>query len=668
MTRQSNLGSAGLLMTLSLSCALVGLPASAEMDTAPRAQKAPQTRYSEERAACSDVNPNGNAYFGDLHIHTGFSYDARPFGIDVTPADAYRFAKGGVITLPPYAPRGAAHKTVQLKRPLDFAAVTDHAEFFGELKLCTDPESKVYNDKLCIMLREGGGEGMFPFIKGVVAPKPQRLEGICGPGGANCDAPAASLWQVTQDMADAAYDRSASCQFTSFIAYEYTGTPNGNNLHRNVIFRNDRVPQRATSYIEEPTPQGLWRALKADCLDANTGCDVLAIPHNSNLSSGAMFPSAMAISEDKTAARAYATLRNQMEPIMEVFQHKANSECFNGLPNILGDVDELCNIEQFRTLGPQKGPNGKPYRVDLCKPSGKGEESVGGAFVGRGCVSQNDFYRSVLLTGLQEQIALGINAHKLGAIASTDTHLGLAGHTSERDWAGHLLDETTLEGRLEDKKVSPRSVSANPGGLAGIWAPENTRDALFDAMRRREVFGTTGTRIQPRLFAGWGYSQAACDMADMAAYGYGGGVPMGGQLPPKPGGEEADRLTPKFIVSAIADNASAPLDKLQVIKGWVDAKGTLRSKIFNVASARSAQSDASGRLCAVFEDTQFDDSQLAYYYARAVEQPVLRWSAAQCAAMPVSQRPAACANEGAKTTQELAWTSPIWYEPEASRD
>lgn len=654
--RNSALFAAALLSGL---CALP--PAGAEMAKAPPAKPALHTRYSEEREACSDANPNGNAYFGDLHIHTGFSYDARPFGIDVTPADAYRFAKGGVITLPPYAPRGTAPKTVELKRPLDFAAVTDHSEFFGELELCTDPESQVYNDKLCIMLREGGGEGMFPFIKGVVAQKPERLEGICGPDGTGCDAPAASLWQVTQDMAQAAYDRSASCQFTSFIAYEYTGTPNGNNLHRNVIFRNDRVPQQATSYIDEPTAQRLWRALKANCLEAANGCDVLAIPHNSNLSSGAMFPSAMAATEDKAAARAFAQLRNQMEPIMELFQHKANSECFNGFPDILGDVDELCNIEQFRTLGQKQGPGGKPYSVEICKDG----EPMGGAFVGRGCISKNDFYRSVLLTGMQDQVSLGINSYKLGAIASTDTHLGLAGHTSETDWAGHLLDETTLEGRLEEKKVSPRSLSANPGGLAGIWAPENSRDALFDAMRRREVFGTTGTRIQPRLFAGWGYSKNACSKANLAAYGYSGGVPMGSVMPapPQPGSGTSASLKPRLIVSAMGDSASAPLEKLQVIKGWIDAQGTLRTKVIDVVRAGPQQSSAPSTLCAVFEDADFDASEMAYYYLRAVEHPTLRWSAAQCAAMPVSQRPKACANEGAKTTQELAWTSPIWYEP-----
>lgn len=606
-----------------------------------------------ERPACTDQHPSGKAFFGDLHIHTGFSYDARPFGIDVTPADAYRFAKGGTITLPAYGAKASDGKQVQLKRPLDFAAVTDHAEFFGELQLCTDRESSVYNAELCVMLREGGGPGMYPFVKGVVAANPERLEGICGPDGEACKEPAASLWQVTQDMANAANDTSEACEFTAFIAYEYTGTPNGNNLHRNVIFKNSTVPRRATSYIEEPSDQGLWRALKAQCLDAGSGCDVLAIPHNSNLSGGAMFPSLAINLEDKAAAQALARFRNRMEPIMEVFQHKANSECFNGFPDVLGDVDELCDIEQFRTLGTLKGPGGKPYEVKLCD----GKDTPGGAFLGLGCISKTDFYRSVLLTGMQDQAALGINAYKLGAIGSTDTHLGLSGYTQEQGWIGHLFDETDAQERLAVKVASPRSYTANPGGLAGIWAQENTRGALFNAMRRREVFGTTGTRITPRLFAGWGYSKDACTKADMAAYGYQGGVPMGSTLAVG----KAEEAKPKFIVSATADEDAAPLQKLQLIKGWIDDDGTARTKVIDVIRAKT--SIGARTLCTVFEDDGFEASEMAYYYLRAAEIPTLRWSAAQCAAIPASQRPQICAKEGAKTTQELAWTSPIWFEP-----
>jgi hypothetical protein len=665
------LGIALLLGFLSAGCG-ERLPPPEQPEIAKPAETTRNARvgglvnYTEDREVCADRSATRNAYFGDLHIHTGFSYDARPLGTQITPADAYRFAKGEPIEVPPYSDTGEATQTLQIKRPLDFAAVTDHSEFFGELALCADPTSAVYEHQTCRLVRAGGGQGMTPFFPSILSHEPMRAD-ICNEDGADCWQASISLWEVTQEMAEAAYDRSSRCEFTTFIGYEHTGTPNANNYHRNVIFRNEKVPERAISYVETPYDHELWAALTEECLEGIPGCDVLSIPHNSNLSAGAMFPSYVAGSESAASAKARADLRNAMEPIMEVFQHKGNSECFNGFPDILGDPDELCNVEQYMAVGERTDALRQTYTIDFCE---EGEIGARG-FVRRGCVSKNDFYRSVLLTGLQDQTVIGVNSYKIGVIASTDTHIGLSGHTDERNWHGHLVPETDLPGRLNDMRVSPRSLEANPGGLAGVWSVENSRDAIFDALERREVFGTSGTRIRPRLFGGWGIAADACEAGNRPEYGYQNGVPMGGDLTAPPSGTK-----PKFFALAAQDPEAAQLQKLQLIKGWVDADGQSRYQVLDVAGQQHQEGEldlATGRwsgpgassLCAVFEDEEFDPDQPAYYYLRAVEVPTLRWSWAQCVALPENGRPEECENDAPKTIQELAWTSPIWYLPEA---
>jgi len=631
----------------------------------PSGETAELVTYTEERERCRERSATRNAYFGDLHVHTGFSYDVRPFDTNITPRDAYRFARGQPITIPVADRTGTASRTAQIDRPLDFAAVTDHSEFFGELKLCRDPQSAVYETPLCTKLRQTHPGAGFQFIKVLLEENPQRISALCGDSDARCRQAAISLWQITQDMAEAAYDRSEQCEFTTFVGYEHTGTPQSNNYHRNVIFRNAQVPAEAISYIDTPTDKSLWAQLTAQCLEGIEGCDVLAIPHNSNLSAGAMFPSYMSGFESTQDAYEMAQLRNRMEPVMEVFQHKGNSECFNGFPDILGEPDELCNVEQVRTIGPRTGPQRKPYDVTFCEDGDVGYRG----FLTLGCISKNDFFRSVLLTGLQDQKVLGVNSYKFGVIASTDTHTGLAGHTHERQWMGHIYEETTLKQRLNDLNASPQRLTGNPGGLAGVWAVENTRDAIFEALERREVFGTTGTRIKPRFFAGWAYAQDACGRADLPSYGYDGGVAMGSDLTAPPPGAK-----PKFIVSAQQDAQSAGLQKLQLIKGWIDENGQSRYKVIDVASVNQVMGaldlktgdwsgDSAPSLCAVYEDDDFDPGTYTYYYMRAVEVPTFRWSTAQCQALPQGERPEACETLLPQTLQEMAWTSPIWYAP-----
>lgn len=646
--------------------ALVGLLALTFASLANAASSSDDlVTYSEVRESCSSRSATRNAYFGDLHIHTGYSYDAIQLGIKNTPADAYRFAQGESIAIPPFYADGVPRATAKLKTPLDFAAVTDHAEFFGEFSICTDTTSKLYQTKTCQGLRGQDFAGYFEFIKVVLDEDPRRIAEICGEDGAACIEAARSPWKATQNMAEAAYDRSSACKFTTFVAYEYTGTTNSNNIHRNVIFRNAIVPDQAISYIEAPTAPALWAQLTERCHDGLPGCDVLAIPHNSNISAGAMFASFAAEREIARSAAERAAIRNAMEPIMEIFQHKGNSECFNGLPGILGQPDELCNMEQVRTLGERTDRSGSRQVIEFCKEGEVGRRG----FSRFGCISKNDFFRSVLLTGLQDEAAIGVNSYRLGTIASTDTHLGTSGATDEKTYPGHLVTESVLEERLAPPISSPQILDGNPGGLAGIWAIENSRDALFNAMEQREVFGTSGTRIRPRFFAGWNIADNACDLPDSAAHGYERGVPMGAELDSAPQGNKA-----RFLVTAIQDPNAAPLQKLQIIKGWVDAGGNSRNKVIDVVGAKNTEGyvdletgvwsgGGASTLCAVFEDSEFNPSESAYYYLRALEVPTLRWSWAQCAALPVKKRPMACNNDAPKTLQEMAWTSPIWYSP-----
>ncbi|NND37801.1 MAG: DUF3604 domain-containing protein [Gammaproteobacteria bacterium] len=661
--RVATITSPGALLSVTITAALT-LAACAPGD--PAAVSAELVRYTEKREICDERSATRNAYFGDLHIHTAFSYDARPAGTETTPADAYRFARGESIPVPPYDEQGNPTAMQQLKRPLDFAAVTDHSEFFGEMRLCYDPGSEVFEMPSCQSFREGGPEATLPFGRIVSMTDPERLADICGEDGARCVDASASLWELTQEMAEAAYDRSADCSFTSFVGYEHTGTPNANNLHRNVIFRNDKVPARAISFIDTPTERDLWAQLTEQCLDGVEGCDVLAIPHNSNLSSGAMFPSYIGGFESAESARAMAALRNTMEPVMEVFQHKGNSECFNGLPDILGAPDELCDIEQVRRVGREVDVFGQTGVVKFCEAGEIGRRG----FLRTGCISRNDFFRSVLLTGLQDEAAIGINSYKLGVIASTDTHMSLAGDTDEDHWLGHLVREVNLVDRLTKVDYFAQSLDANPGGLAGVWAVENSRDAIFEALRRREVFGTTGTRIEPRLFGGWTFAADACEREERESHGYAMGTPMGGDFAGRPAG-----ASPRLFAAAAQDPGGVPLQKLQIIKGWIDGDGQAHYRVFDLAGQHDHAGEidletgawsgaGASALCAVFEDPAFDATQPAYYYLRVVEVPTLRWSWRACLALTAGDRPAECDNDAPKTIQELAWTSPIWYLPD----
>jgi uncharacterized protein DUF3604 len=612
-------------------------------------------------APCVARNPLRSVYYGDLHVHTTYSFDAHAFDVQTTPQQAYAFARGAAVQLPPLDASGHGTQTLRLARPLDFAAVTDHSEFLGEVEACTTPGSAGYDSTSCRTFRAGGNQGVGVLGALLAFTHPRRAADICG-DGAVCRDAAGQVWQRIQDAAEGAYDRSAQCSFTSFVAYEYSAGTSLSTLHRNVLFRNAHVPF-PTTYFEQPTPLGLWRELKTTCLDAGIDCDTLAIPHNSNESNGHMFfveyPGATSVDEE----RAQAELRATLEPVVEIYQHKGDSECMNGLSGILGQPDELCTFEKRR----------KPP-FDDC---GDGKGTLG--TTGLGCVSRYDFVRNALLFGLTEQDRLGVNPYRLGITASTDTHNGTPGATEENTFIGHRgADDDTPEKQLGSGALYPGGIIFSPGGLTGVWAEENSRNSIFDALKRREVFGTSGTRIAVRFFGGWEYGTGLCDDPRLLDKAYAGGVAMGGTLALRP----QPATSPTFILSALRDSGTSTrpgvgLQRLQIIKGWI-ADGQPHQKVFDAAggadNGAAVDTDTctplgtgADALCTVWSDPEFDPAQRAFYYARVIENPSCRWSTYTCNRLPTDQRPPACTDPAMpKTIQERAWTSPIWYEPALS--
>ena len=336
---------------------------------------------NEPRAPCVRQNPLRDVFFGDLHVHTSLSFDAWVFDVRTTPSDAFRFAQGLSID----HPLGGAGE-VRLARPLDFAAVTDHSEYLGEVDLCTTASSEAFDTATCTGYRQADREAILDFGAGLISAAPSRFSDICGPGGERCRTVARDIWARIQDAAEAAYDRTDACRFTSFIGYEWTAAINASNLHRNIIFKNATVPDTVSSYFEFPNVLSLHRVLEASCLEAGNGCDVIAIPHNTNWSNGNMFfveyPGARTLDQE----RGQASLRQSLEPLLEIYQHKGDMECSNGLSGILGAPDELCDFEKLRLDPPDCGD-----RPGL----------LGGGTGGTGCVSRLDFPPRNLARGPQ---------------------------------------------------------------------------------------------------------------------------------------------------------------------------------------------------------------------------------------------------------------------------
>jgi hypothetical protein len=603
---------------------------------------------TEQREACRNHDPLRQPFFGELHVHTAFSFDGWGQGTRGTPRDAYAFARGESIAIQPYDAKGQALRRVQLRRPLDFTLVSDHAELLGETRICSNPGAAGYDSFVCWLNHRFPKLG-YALVNSQYSAKAPRHLGFCGEGDAHCIEAASDAWQAIQDAAEEAYDRTSACRFTSFVGYEWSGMPGGNNLHRNILFRNAVVPPRPANYIDQNSVEELWTRLEEDCLEAGSGCDVLAIPHNSNVSGGLMFRD---VKSDGTAlTRADAERRAARERLVEVTQHKGDSECR------AGGADELCGSETL------------PYtRMEQMASESMWEAPAPLSYV-----------REALIDGLRLGQQLGANPFAFGLVGATDTHFATPGLVDEDRFVGHAAG--TVSARLEIPAL-PDRLDFNPGGLAVVWAEENSRDSLFSAMQRRETYGTSGPRMQVRFFGGWDYPETLCEDADLVAAGYAGGVPMGGDLPPR---SEAD--TPTFLVSGLADpgtldRAGTDLQRLQIVKGWFEDDEP-RENVFDVAgdpnngaSVDPLTCNTTGRgtrkLCTVWRDPDFDPKLPAMYYAGVVENPSCRWNAYVClaarvdcassAGLPAELAPC-CDPDVPTTIQERAWTSPIWYTP-----
>ncbi len=612
--------------------------------------RAALAQRNAESASRPAPNPLRNAYFGDLHVHTSYSLDAYSFGNRNDPRAAYRYGRGDAVTLP-----GGVQS--QLRTALDFMAVTDHDVWLGEVSLCNDPNDPAYDTDVCRDLRSSeqhpmlSSQTMMRLASGFMKKPPERNAEICGSTVTDeknkCFVRARSVWQQIQKNADEFYEPG---KFTTFAGFEWSaGFKRLGMLHRNVIFRGKQYPDSVFSAIElNNSPERLWQWLERDCAGE---CQVISIPHNTNFGWGVALDSK---NSDGTPFTTEGLLRRaKTEPIAEIFQIKGNSECSPGL----GTNDEQCSFEQ------------------LWKPCQPGEDAF--------CAVARDYVRDAEKRGLIIEEKYGVNPFKYGFIGSSDTHSSAPGSTDEASWHGGAgLTDYTPEQRLNlslIKDAPLRDIMFNPGGLAAVWAEENTRESIFDALKRRETFATSGTRIRVRFFRGWNYPSNLHRQRDLLAEAYKNGVPMGGDLPSKSDSAEA----PKFVVWATKDPNSANLQKIQIIKGWAE-DGQTYEQVYDVVCSDGRTPDASTHRCAdngatvsladcsystdkgaselntTWSDPDFKSSDRAFYYARVLENPTCRWSTYDAlkakAKVPDSYPP---------IIQERAWSSPIWYTPAA---
>ncbi|MDB5554020.1 MAG: hypothetical protein JWL86_4004 [Rhizobium sp.] len=586
-------------------------------------------------------------FFGDTHLHTAFSMDAGAFGAKLGPRDAYRFARGEQIT-------ASMGEPVKLSRPLDFLVVADHSDnmgffpdlFAGKPEILANPTGKKWYD----MLKSGDGaqaamEIIVAFSHGTFPKEIMYFPGTTAYRGA---------WQETIAAAEA-YNEPQ--RFTAFIGYEWTSNTNGNNLHRNVIFRDngDKASQVEPFTVYPPygsdNPVDLWKWMAA--YEAKTGGRVLAIAHNGNLSSGTMFPTVEAFGKKIDAE--YVETRAKWERLYETSQTKGAGESHPYLsPN-----DEFADFEIW-----DKG------NLDGSIP--KTKEML-----------EFEYARSALKNGLKLEKEFGTNPYKFGLVSSSDAHTGLTameednffGKTTPQEPSPERISATFIDNKQTGVKIMDWEVSA--AGYAAVWAKENTRASLWDAMQRKETYSTSGPRMTVRFFGGWDFEAKDAQNRLPAEIGYAKGVPMGGDLINPPEGK-----VPTFLIAALKDPIGANLDRYQIVKGWLDKDGNAQEKVYDVAWSGDRTPDASTgklppvgdtvdvatatwtnsigspELIAVWKDPDFDPSQRAFYYGRVIEIPTPRWTAYDAVRFGVTPLP------GTKMTlQERAITSPIWYSP-----
>ncbi len=587
-------------------------------------------------------------FWGDTHLHTSFSPDASLTGnVRLGPAEAYEFARGGTVT----ANNGMK---ARLDRPLDFLVVSDHSEYLGFIPMVRKGTAEALNTKwgayLSKEIKKGGEAAYNAALKFI---------GEAFEGGGVPELKTKSLRQPPWNSIMAAADEAnRPGAFTAFIGYEWTSHPGGDNLHRVVIFRDDTTKAKQVlpfSALDSEDPEDLWQYLEN--YESKTGGQILAIAHNGNVSNGHMF--AESTRKGKPLTESYAAQRAKWEPLFEITQIKGDGEAHP----LLSPTDEFADYETWD----------KGNLLGNLPKSGKTVEML-----------RHEYGRSALKLGMKLEAKLGVNPFKVGFIGSTDAHTSIASSDESNFWGkltllepdGHRWDHVIIKS-LTDPNRTTWGWEQAASGYAGVWATENTREALFDAMRRRETYATTGPRMTIRFFGGWEFTDADALAGDMAAVGYAKGVPMGGDLP------VASRSNaPTFLIAALKDPMGANLDRVQVIKGWVDSKGKTQERIYdvsvsdgrtigtdgrcrdkvgntvNVAEASYTNSIGDAQFVTTWQDPDFDPSLRAFYYVRVIEIPTPRWTAYDQKAFNVKMDV-----KVPMTTQDRAYTSPIWYTP-----
>ncbi|KAF0173530.1 MAG: hypothetical protein FD160_3445 [Caulobacteraceae bacterium] len=626
----------GMAAVAAVLAVLVSGGARSDPSVQPR-QPAPA--FSTART--SGYNTDRNAYFGDLHVHTKFSFDAYIFNVRATPDDAYNYAKGATV-------RHAGGYDVRLTdAPLDFLAVTDHAEYLGIVPAMNDPASPL---------------SRIPYAPQLFSRDPAKIQSafakVATSIGEGRELPELHSPETSSaawgSIVASAQRHNEPGRLTTFIGYEFTSAPQGMNLHRNVIFSGSRAPEAPFTALQSQNPEDLWRWM--DGYRARTRNDVLAIPHNMNGSDGRMYERTSW--DGRAIDKAYADLRIRNEPLAEMSQIKGTSETHPSLsPN-----DEWSNFEIMESY------IGTPTPVT---------RFAGG------------YVRDALKAGLVFQEKNGFNPFKIGFIGSSDTHNAASG-VEEGRYVGKVgFTDGTPERRFsvppngardwhdapEPSATTARFQQWGAAGLAGVWAEENTREAIFAALRRKETFATSGPRIRVRYFVGYDFPADMMTRTDLVRVAYARGVPMGGDLLPRRG------RTPQHLVWAVRDPHAGWLQRVQIVKGWVE-NGEAKERVFDVAcsdgltpdprTGRCGDNGATVNLadCGVSEnkgavelrtlwtDPTFDPNQRAFYYVRAIENPSCRWStwdAIRAGVQPSPTMP--------KTIQERAWSSPVWYAP-----
>ncbi len=627
MKKQIHLFSLFALLLIALSCKKATDQSNVEDTTAK------VTLANEETTRTADYNPLKNAYFGETHLHTGWSFDEAIYNVKLGPENTYRHARGEKVL----HPNGS---TVQLKLPLDFMVVSDHSEYLGVLVRMYDPKDPLSKHPLAKSI-VGSGNDLDASTKAFYSLVSQTIQ---PDGSTKADSTLNSpelkrtIWDEYIKITD---DYNEPGKFTTLVGYEWSSQPNMSNQHRNVIFRSSKNLPVPYSYFDSQHPEDLWKWMDTQ---RDNGHTLLAIPHNGNLSNGLMF--SMNDSYGNPITYEYAKARMRNERLTEIIQTKGQSETHP----LMAPNDEFAGFEIWTK--PVAGP-------------------------GTVKVLETNYVRNAFSNGMALKQKIGINPFKYGVVGGGDIHTSIVSHEEYAHTGEHNLKSSSPKARLlVNAPNEPSKIEQGTAGLSNVWAEENTRESIYDAMERKETWGTSGPRMIVRIFAGYDFGDTYPGDDDWAEVGYEKGVPMGSDM-----NKNTENKPTQLMIWALKGPNSGNLDRIQVVKGWLDAEGNSQTKIFNVVWSGDRTVDTEGKLGSigstvnipnasytntigsaelktVWTDPDFNTNQPAYYYLRVLEIPTPRWSTYDAKALGIAPP-----KDFPATIQERAWSSPIWYNP-----